>query len=77
MDVCVLHPDGEGLLPRAMKAAPGPFLTALASSREALGVCGEGLFTWDWLADLGAQEGMPCVLGHALSMTALLGQGPK
>ena len=33
----------------------------------------EGLFTWDWLADLGLQAGMPLVLGHALYMKAIPG----
>ena len=33
----------------------------------------ECLFTWDWLADLWAQEGMPFVLGHALSLKAIHG----
>jgi hypothetical protein len=31
----------------------------------------EGLFTWDWLADRWAPEGMPFVLGQALSMKAI------
>ena len=31
------------------------------------------LFTWDGLADLGAREGMPFGLGHALYMQALHG----
>ena len=31
------------------------------------------LFTWYWLADLCAREGMPFVLGHALSMNAIHG----
>ena len=31
------------------------------------------LFTWDWLADFCAREGLPCVLGHALSMQAIHG----
>jgi transposase len=30
-----------------------------------------GLFTWDWLADLCAQEGIPFVRGHAFSMKAI------
>jgi hypothetical protein len=33
----------------------------------------ECLFTWYWLADLCAQEGIPVVLGHALSMKAIHG----
>ncbi|HEY7506735.1 MAG TPA: IS110 family transposase, partial [Nitrososphaera sp.] len=31
------------------------------------------IFTWSWLADLCAQEGLPFVLGHALSMKAIHG----
>jgi len=31
------------------------------------------LVTWYWLADLCAQAGLPCVLGHALSMQAIPG----
>ena len=33
----------------------------------------ECLFTWYWRADLGAPEGMPFVLGHALSLQAIHG----
>jgi len=50
-----------------MQAAPAPFLKAIAPYREGLVVAGEGIFPWYWLAALGAAEGMPCVLGHALS----------
>lgn len=35
------------------------------------------MFTWYWLADLCAQEGIPCVLGHALSMKAIHGGKAK
>jgi transposase len=77
MDVCVLNQDGEVLRHRDMKAAPGPFLTAIASYREDVGVCVEGIFTWYWLADLCAQEGIPLVLGHALYMKAIHGGKAK
>jgi transposase len=73
MYVCVLNQDGEVLLHREMQAAPGPFLKAIASYREDLVVCVACLFTWDWLADLCTQEGMPVVLGHALDMKAIHG----
>jgi transposase len=36
-----------------------------------------GLFTWAWLADLCAQEGIPFVLGHALYMKAIHGGKAK
>jgi transposase len=61
------------MLHRPMKAAPDLFLKAIAPSREGLVVAVECLFTWDWLADRCAQEGMPLVLGPALSMHALHG----
>jgi transposase len=35
------------------------------------------LFTWDWLAALCAHEGIPVVLGHALSMQAIHGGKAK
>jgi transposase len=73
MDVCILNGGGEILLHRQMKAAPAPFLKAVAPYREDLVVGVEGIFTWYWLADLGAQEDMSFVLGHALSMKAIHG----
>jgi hypothetical protein len=73
MYVCVLSQDGEILLHRNMKAAPEPFLDAVAPYRDGLVVAVECLFTWDWLADLCAEQGIPFVLGHALSMKAIHG----
>jgi len=73
MYVCVLKQDGEVLLHRNMKAAPEPFLKAIAPYREGLVVAVECIFTWSWLADLCAQEGIPFVLGHALYMKAIHG----
>src|SRR5919199_6952312 len=35
------------------------------------------MFTWYWLADLCTREGMPFVLGHALSMKAMHGGKAK
>jgi transposase len=73
MDLCVLNQAGEVLLHRNMKAAPEPFLKAVAPYRDGLVVAVEGIFTWDWLADLCAQEGLPFVLGQALYMKAIHG----
>jgi transposase len=74
---CVLNQAGEVLLHRHMKPAPKPFLKAMAPYREELVVCVECLFTWYWLADLCAREGLPFVLGHALSMKAIHGGKAK
>jgi transposase len=77
MYVCILNGDGEILLHRNMKAAPEPFLKAIAPYREDLVVCVECIFTWYWLADLCAQEGIPFVLGHARYMKAIHGGKAK
>jgi transposase len=61
------------LLHRNMPAGPEPFLKAVAPYRTHLVVCVECVFTWYWLADLCAREGIPFVLGHALYMKAIHG----
>jgi transposase len=71
--LCILNQAGEIWLHHHMKAAPEPFLKAITPDREDLLVCVECLFTWSWLADLCAQQGIPFVLGHALSMKAMHG----
>lgn len=77
MYLCVLNQDGEILLHRNMPAGPEPFLKAVAPYRTDLVVCVECIFTWYWLADLCAQEQIPFVLGHALSMKAIHGGKAK
>jgi hypothetical protein len=73
MYVWILNHDGEILGPRDMKASPETFLQAIAPYREDSVVAVECIFTWYWLADLCAHAGLPLVLGHALSMTAIHG----
>jgi hypothetical protein len=73
MYVGIVNHGGEILVHRHMKAAPEPFLKAVAPYRDGLVGSVEGLFTWYWLADLCAQEGMPFVLGHALDLKAIHG----
>jgi transposase len=77
MYLCILHRDGEILVHRNMSAGPEPFLKAIAPYREDVVVCVECIFTWYWLADLCAREGLPFVLGHALSMQAIHGGKAK
>jgi hypothetical protein len=45
MYLCILNQDGEIVLHRNMKAAPEPFLKAIAPYQEGLVVCVECLFT--------------------------------
>ena len=77
MYLCLLNQDGEIVLHRNMKAAPEPFLKAMAPSREDLVVAVECLFPWYGLADLCAQAQMPFVLGQALYMQASHGGKAK
>jgi transposase len=77
MYVCILSQDGEVMLHRNMPASPDALLKAIAPYRDDMVIAVECILTWYWLADLCAQEGLPFVLGHALSMTAIHGGKAK
>ena len=77
MFVCVLNQEGEVLLHRNLPCDGDLFLTAIAPFREDLVVGVECIFTWYWLADLCASEGIVFVLGHALYMRAIHGAKAK
>ena len=66
MYVCILSQDGEIVLHRNMPARPDALFKAIAPYRDDMVIAVECIFTWYWLADLCAQEGLPFVLGHAL-----------
>jgi transposase len=77
MYVCILSQDGEVMLHRNMQARPDALLKAIAPYRDDMVIAVECIFTWYWLADLCAQEGLPFVLGHALYMKAIHGGKTK
>ncbi|MDP3936783.1 MAG: IS110 family transposase [Deltaproteobacteria bacterium] len=77
MYLCILDQAGEVLLHRNVKSTPEAFLQAVAPYREDLAVAVECIFTWYWLADLCAREGITFVLGHALYMKAIHGGKAK
>jgi len=77
MSVCILDQSGEVLVHRTMQTASQTFLKALAPSRAGLVVAVACLFPGYWLADLCADEGIPVVLGQALSMQAIHGGKAK
>src|SRR5215470_14241056 len=77
MYVCILSQDGEIVLHRNMPAGPDALLKAIAPYRDDIVIAVECIFTWYWLADLCAQEGLPFVLGHALYMKAIHGGKTK
>ena len=66
MYVCILDQSGEVLVHRHMKTTPEAFLQAIAPYRQGIVVAAECMFTWYWLADLCAAEGIPFGLGPAL-----------
>src|ERR671924_707795 len=65
LDLCVLDAEGEIRVHNNLRPDPNAFLQARPPFREAVVVCVECLVTWDWLADLCEDEGMPFVLGQA------------
>jgi len=77
MYVCILDQNSEILVHRNMTTSPEAFLNVIAPYRPGIVVAVECMFTWYWLADLCADEGIPCVLGYALSMKAIHGGKAK
>jgi hypothetical protein len=77
MYLCLLDRDGQVLVHRNLPSNPDAFLAVIAPYRDDLVVAAECIFTWYWLADLCAREGIPFVLGHALYMKAIHGGKAK
>jgi transposase len=77
MYLCVLDGNGAVRLSRNIQCTPTAFLAAVKDFREDLVVAVECMFTWYWLADLCAREGIAFVLGHALYMRAIHGGKAK
>ncbi len=77
MYVCILDTAGQVLVHRNVPSTPAAFLEVVAPYRTGLVVAVECMFTWYWLADLCAAEGIAFVLGHALAMKAIHGGKAK
>jgi transposase len=77
MYVCILDRDGQVLVHKNLPSNPEAFLEVIAPYRDDLVVAVECIFTWYWLADLCAAEGIAFVLGHALYMKAIHGGKAK
>jgi transposase len=73
LDVCILSQAGEVRVHQHCTANPATFLKVIAPYRDDVVGAVEGILTWYWLADLCVREGIPCVLGHALSLQAIHG----
>ena len=77
MYVCLLDPAGQVLVHRNVKSTREAFLEIVTPYRDDLVVAAECMFTWYWLADVCAAEGIAFVLGHALAMKAIHGGKAK
>ena len=77
MYLCILDAAGQVLVHRNVPSTPAAFLATVAPYRGDLVVAAECMFTWYWLADLCAAEGIAFVLGHALAMKAIHGGKAK
>ena len=77
MYVCILDAAGTIVVHKDLRADPESFLRVIVAYRDDLVVAVECIFTWYWLADLCAREGIRFVLGHALYMKAIHGGKAK
>jgi transposase len=77
MYICILDGTGETVIHQNIRTDPEAFLSVIAAYREDIVVAVECMFTWYWIADLCASEGIPFVLGHALYMKAIHGGKSK
>jgi transposase len=77
MYVCILDGAGQVLVHRNAPSTPAAFLEIVAPYRDGLVVAVECMFTWYWVADVCAAEGITFVLGHALAMKAIHGGKAK
>lgn len=75
--VCILDATGQVLVHRNVPSTPEALLEVVGAYREDLVVAAECMFTWYWLADVCAAEGIAFVLGHALAMKAIHGGKAK
>jgi transposase len=77
MYVCILDATGQVRVHCDVPSTPAAFLEIVAPYRTDLVVAAECMFTWYWLADVCAAEGIAFVLGHALAMKAIHGGKAK
>jgi transposase len=77
MYVCILDAGGQVLVHRNVPSTPTAFLEIVGPYHADLVVAAECMFTWYWLADVCAAEGIRFVLGHALAMKAIHGGKAK
>jgi len=77
MYICILSQTGEIVYHKNLPASEESFLQAIEPFLEGLVVGVECTFTWYWLADVCAREGIEFILGHALYLRAIHGGKSK
>lgn len=77
MYVCIMDREGEVLVHRNLRTTKEELLKVIGPYREDICIGVECVFSWYWIADLCAREGIPFVLGHALYMRAIHGGKSK
>jgi transposase len=75
--VCIIDQEARIIKQKNIKSNPAAFLKAIEKYRDDIAVSAECMFTWYWLADLCAKEGITFILGHALYMKAIHGGKAK
>jgi transposase len=77
MYLCIMDQTGKIHLHKNLPTDSDRFLQSVEPYRSDIVVAVECIFTWYWIADLCHREGIPFVLGHALSMKAIHGGKTK
>ena len=77
MYVCILDSDANILIHKNIPTNGKAFLKLIAPYREDIVVGVECMFSWYWLADLCAKEGIEFILGHAPYMRCIHGGKAK
>ncbi len=77
MYVCIIDPENTILLHKNIPTDAKKFLSLIAPFRQDLVVGVECIFSWYWIADLCADEGITFTLGHALYMKCIHGGKTK
>jgi transposase len=77
MYICIQDRKGKILVHRNIRTESAYFLKVIRPYKKDLVVAVECMFSWYWLADLCAEQGITFVLGHALYMKAIHGGKAK
>jgi len=75
--VCILDDTGQTRVHKNVKASPEALKKLIADYQDNLVIGVECMFSWYWIADFCAHNGIDFVLGHALYMKSIHGGKAK